>query len=309
MLVPPRPCERLLDRLVMPDIMPVAGAGRHRVTTLTMRAGSRESSGGAVGAVVIPWCGDDRDHPHSARTGRRRQARPRRAAGRRGGGARRDHVDPRHHGRVRRPADVPGRLRRLSGRGRVDHDRLHAGPGHGDPAQRLGGRPVRHQAALHARGAAVHRRLGALRHRDQHRDARGVPGAPGARRRHADAGRDDDHDPRRRPRPGRPGDGGPRRPDAARPDLRPDPRWLADRHRELALDLPHQRPDRCRRPALRRQGAAARRRAAVGDVRLPRHAAALAGARAVPLRRLLDPGRRHRLGGPGAGLGGRSGWS
>ena len=48
-----------------------------------------------------------------------------------------------------------------------------------------------------------------------------------------------------------PADGDPRRADAARPDPRPDPRRLADRARQLALDLPHQRADRHRRPGLR----------------------------------------------------------
>ena len=51
------------------------------------------------------------------------------------------------------------------------------------------------------------------------------------------------------PAPDRPADGDPRRPDAARPDLRPDPRRLADRGRQLALDLPDQRADRHRRAA------------------------------------------------------------
>ena len=88
-----------------------------------------------------------------------------------------------------------------------------------------------------------------------------LPGAAGPRRRHADAARHDDHDPRRRPRPGRPGDGRARRPDAARPDRRPDPRRLADRRRELALDLPDQPADRHRRVHLRvRRAAEGRRR-------------------------------------------------
>ena len=63
------------------------------------------------------------------------------------------------------------------------------------------------------------------------RDAGRLPGPPGPRRRDAHAARHDDPDPRRRPRAGRPGDGRARHPDAARPDLRPDPRRLADRHR------------------------------------------------------------------------------
>ena len=33
--------------------------------------------------------------------------------------------------------------------GRLDRDRLHAGAGDGDPDDRLGRRPVRHQAPLH----------------------------------------------------------------------------------------------------------------------------------------------------------------
>ena len=54
---------------------------------------------------------------------------------------------------------------------------------------------------------AVHRRLGAVLDRHVARDAGRLPGAPGPRRRHADAARHDDPDPRRRPRAARPGDG------------------------------------------------------------------------------------------------------
>ena len=39
--------------------------------------------------------------------------------------------------------------------GRLDGHRLHPGAGHGDPDDRLGRRPVRHQAALHDRDRAV----------------------------------------------------------------------------------------------------------------------------------------------------------
>ena len=53
--------------------------------------------------------------------------------------------------------------------------------------------------------------------------------AAGPRRRHADAARHDDHDPRGRPAPDGPADGDPRRADAAGPDPRPDHRRLADR--------------------------------------------------------------------------------
>ena len=40
---------------------------------------------------------------------------------------------------------------------RLDGDGLHAGAGHGHPDDRLGRRPVRHQAALHDRDRAVRR--------------------------------------------------------------------------------------------------------------------------------------------------------
>ena len=64
---------------------------------------------------------------------------------------------------------------------------------------------------------------------------------------------DDDPDQGRGPAADGPRDEHHRRPDAARPDRRPDPRRLARRRRLLALDLLHQHPDRhCRaHPALR----------------------------------------------------------
>ena len=69
-------------------------------------------------------------------------------------------------------------------------------------------------------------RLRAVRARHVAADAGHLPGAPGPRRRHADAARHDDPDPGRRPGADRPGDGRDGHPDAARPDLRPDPRRL-----------------------------------------------------------------------------------
>ena len=111
-------------------------------------------------------------------------------------------------------------------------DRLHAGAGHGHPADRLGRRPVRHQAPLHDLDRAVRGRLGALRGLawSSALDI-ALPRAAGPRRRHADAARHDDPDPRGGPAADRPGDGDPRRADAAGPDPRPDPRRLADRRR------------------------------------------------------------------------------
>ena len=166
---------------------------------------------------------------------------------------------------------------------------LHPRAGHGDPDDRLGGRPVRHQAALPDRHRAVHDRLGALRDRVEHRRPDRLPGPAGARWRHAHAARHDDHDPGGGTAPDGPADGDPRRADAARPDPRPHHRRLAHRGRELALDLPDQRADRPRRDRLRLAGAADGHPGAVRVVRLPRHGAHVARAGAVPVRRLLHP--------------------
>ena len=143
--------------------------------------------------------------------------------------------------------------------------------------------------------AGLHRlRLGL-----EHRRADHLPGVAGPRRRHVDAARDDDDDAGGRSGPHRPGDGRPRCPDAARPDRWPDPRWLADRGRQLALDLLHQPADRHRRLHRRVAGAGQGQPHPVGEVRLPRDAAAVPGSRAVPVRRLQHPGRGHRGLGPG----------
>ncbi len=172
---------------------------------------------------------------------------------------------------------------------RVDDDGLHAGSGRGDSGHRMGRGPVRYQAPVSALAHPVRRRIGALRHRVEHRRADHLPGRPGPRRRHADAAGHDDHDPRRRPAPGRAGDGSARHPDAAGPDLRPDPRRLADRERLLALDLPDQPADRHRRADLRDRRAAQGQPGAVADLRLAGHAAAVARSGAVPLRRGQHP--------------------
>ena len=124
-------------------------------------------------------------------------------------------------------------------------DRLHARAGDGDPAHRLGRRPLRHQAPVHdldrrssSRGSV------AVRHRLVGRVADRLPRPAGPRRRHDHAGRHDDPHAGRRPAARRPRDERHRRPDAARPDPRPDPRRLARRRRLLALDLLHQPADR-----------------------------------------------------------------
>ena len=239
-----------------------------------------------------------------------RPARPhrrRRPEDRGRGRDRRHHVDPGHHRRQRRAADVPDGVRQPRPPDRLLHGRLvghrlHARAGHRDPDDRLGRRPVRHQAALHDRHRAVRHRLGAVRDRVEHRRPDRLPGPAGPRRRHADAARHDDHDPGGGTAPDGPADGDPRGPDAARPDPRPDHRRLADPGRELALDLPDQRADRPGRDRLRLAGAAQGHPRAVGVLRLPRHGADVARAGAVPVRRVLHPRRGHGHRPAGLGL-------
>ena len=141
----------------------------------------------------------------------------------------------------------------------------------------------------------LHGRLGAVCRRRLNQHAHPVPGHSGPRRRHADASRHDHHDEGSRSGPDGPPDGHPRRPDAARPDPRAHPGRLAHRQRQLALDLPHQRPHRRCRLRLRLRRPAQRHPGAVGGLRLPRHAAALARARPVPLRGLQPAGEGRRL--------------
>ena len=79
--------------------------------------------------------------------------------------------------------------------------------------------------------------------------------------------------------------------------------WLIDSC-QLALDLPHQRPDRRDRAGLRARGIAEGLPAPVGVLRLPRRADDVPGPGPVPLRRLLDPrggqGRNAQGARPGA---------
>ena len=230
---------------------------------------------------------------------RRRQDHPRAAQDRRRRRARRDHVDPRRHGRQRRAADVPDRAvhRRRAARlldRRVDRDGLHARAGRRHPADRLGRRPLRHQAPLHDGDRAVHDRLAAVRDGLEHRGPHRLPRAPGTRRRHADAAGHDDHDQGRRPAPHGSPDGDPRHPDAARPDHGPDPRWRPDRRGLVALGLPDQPADRHRSVWSTPPRAAQGRPRAERVARRRRHDPAVAGSRAAAVRRLVDPRARAR---------------
>src|SRR5215218_2179993 len=89
----------------------------------------------------------------------------------------------------------------------------------GDPAHGLGRRPLRDEAPLPDLDHALRAGLGAVRARVVIRLDHLLPGAPGLRRRHADAARHDDPHARGGPAARRPRDGGDRGPDAPRPDL------------------------------------------------------------------------------------------
>ncbi len=184
---------------------------------------------------------------------------------------------------------------------RLDDDRLHAGARLGDPADRLGRRPVRHQAALHARGRRCSpparccaRPPSSIEMLTAFRVLQGLGGGmlmPLGMTIMTRAA-------------------GPERigrvmavlgvPMLLGPIFGPIlGGWLIDIaswHWIFLINLPI--------------GAVALAYAAivlpsdspdpVGELRLRRHAAALAGPGAVPVRRLLDPRGRHRLGHQGA---------
>ena len=156
------------------------------------------------------------------------------------------HHDPQHRGAGHRAGDGRDAAQREVGAGE-----LYAEPRGVHPGERLDGRPLRHAARVRRGDRAVHPGLGAVRSRDQHRDAGRLPRRAGHGRRHDDAGRTHDagphlrqgragarHELRRHPEPGRP-DGGSRG-------------RRADRHlSRLARRVLRQRAGRPARPLLR----------------------------------------------------------
>ena len=110
----------------------------------------------------------------------------------------------------------------------------------------LAQRPLRLQEGVPDRAGAVHGRLRALRHGDHRADADPLPRPPGARRRHADAGRHGDPVPPLAAGQARRRDGHLRHPDAARAGPRPViSGWLLE-SASWPLDLPDQRAGRNR---------------------------------------------------------------
>ena len=199
---------------------------------------------------------------------------------------RRDHVDPRHDDRQRRAADAARDLGApLSTIQWVSTGYLLALatviPLTGWAAERFGPKRVwmTAVAAFVVTSAPVRPGL-------ERRVADRLPRAPGLRRRHDHADRDDHAGPGGGPAAHGPDDERRRRADAAGAGARPGDRRPARRQPSLALDLLREPPDRHRRAGARRAAAAVRAgaRAAAGSAPVldwPRAADALArrGAR------------------------------
>ena len=159
-----------------------------------------------------------------------------------------DHGHSGHDDRRRRPRHPGPRLPRLRLDHPMGHDRLPPGAGHGHPGDRVGHRPVRAQADLHALAHRVPRRLQPVRSGLVGQFAHRLPRPAGTRRRHDPACRAVHAGPCRRAATHGPGDECHRRPDRAGPDPRARARWFDRFQLQLALDLLHQRADRHRHP-------------------------------------------------------------
>ena len=108
-------------------------------------------------------------------------------ADRQRGRARRDHVHPRHDRRQRRDQHALARLRHRPVDDPVDRHRLHARARDRHPDHGVGGRSLRHEAALHALDRPLPGRFGSVGCRVVGRIADPLPHPAGPRRRHADA--------------------------------------------------------------------------------------------------------------------------
>ncbi len=181
---------------------------------------------------------------------RHQHVRPHRALrleDRRSGDPGDDDVDPRHDDRQRRPRHPGARTSHDPGADPVGRHRLPAGARRGDPADRLGGAPLRRQARLPRLDLPLHGRLGPLRRRRVEHLADPLPRPPGHRRRHDHADLADDHGRGRRAETDGPRDGRRRHARDAGADPRPGRRWPDPAEPALVLDLLRQRADRDRR--------------------------------------------------------------
>jgi hypothetical protein len=149
-----------------------------------------------------------------------------------------------HGGRRRAASDRTELAYRLPGPA-VDRHELHAHPGLADSPGRLAQRPLGAAAGVPGRTDLVHPGVGAVRGRGRHRMAHRRAGRAGGRRRADDTSQPGDHR----------GDLPARRPHARDRDVgriqrgvrrdRALPGRVAAGSRQLAVDLPDQRPCRC----------------------------------------------------------------
>ena len=143
---------------------------------------------------------------------------------------------------------IAGGLSATSERQRLGHDQLPGGQRHHPADHGLALGPPGPPQVLPPLHRRLHRRLGAVRPCHQPRATDPLPGDPGHRRRRAPARQPGDPDRRLPPREAGHGHDGVRRGGADRTGHRPDAGRLHHRQLQLALDLPHQPPDR--RPRL-----------------------------------------------------------
>ena len=222
---------------------------------------------------------------------------------------RRGHVDPRHDDRERRARDAADRAGRAAVDDPVGEHRLPARARDGDPADRVGRRALRPEAGVDERRGRLRRDQRPVRPGVERRVADRLPRAPGLRRRHDHADRDD------HPRAGRgarahgPRDERRRRADAAGAGARPRHRRRDRPEPVVALDLPREPPGRDRRARCSRAGCcppaarpgAPRRTGTRGRAGLARARARVAGGRRDRVRH-LEYGAHRTFAAPSAWL-------
>ena len=186
----------------------------------------------------------------------------------------------------------------------MDDDGLHPRAGNRNPVSRLGSRSIRHQATVHRHAGRLHAGFAAVRVRINYRAAHHISRGPGRRWRNVAAPGICHHDPRSGTSSAWATDVDHEHPDAARPDRRPDSRWLAHRHRQLEMDLLHQRADRACHDGPGGDRVPERPLGAVGDAGRRRPPAALARPGDVPFRGVVHPPLRDRGRSPRADTGG-----
>ena len=170
------------------------------------------------------------------------------ALGHRRHGARVRHGGHRRDGRRHRPPDDRTGVPRPRRAAAVGRDELQPCARRVAARRRVARRPLRPSKGLRPRGGLVHRRLGAVRVRTGRRRPDRRAAAAGRRSRPVDTGQPGAAPGLVRPEGPLPGDRRMVRARGPRHRGGPAARRLPDRGGLVALDLPHQPPDRARRP-------------------------------------------------------------